>query len=226
MIAVEASPAWRERYPGASVGFLEVSDVANPAEHAGLEARKRALEADLRERLGRLERKALAQHAVLPAYAAYYKAFQKTYHVQGQLESVVLKGRALPGVAALVEAMFMAELKNLLLTAGHDALALRGPVRVDVAHGDERYTSLRGQPQTLKPGDMFMADEEGVISSVLFGPDQRTLIQPTTTHVLFAVYAPTGVGAPVVDAHLHDILELVRVVAPSAALEALTVLSG
>lgn len=226
MIAVAASEAWRGSHPGAAVGFLEVSDVRNPAEHAGLEARKRALETELRERLGRLERKALAQHAVLPAYAAYYKAFQKTYHVQAQLESVVLKGRALPSVAALVEAMFMAELKNLLLTAGHDAAALRGPVRVDVARGDERYMSLRGQPQTLKLGDMFMADEEGVISSILFGPDQRTPIQASTTHVLFAVYAPAGIGAQAVDAHLHDILELVRVVAPSARVVSLTALDG
>ena len=226
MISINVSQAWRERYPGAAIGFLELAEVCNPAEHAGLEARKRALEAGLRERLGGLDRKALAQYSVLPAYAAYYKAFQKTYHVQGQLESVVLKGRALPGVAALVEAMFMAELTNLLLTAGHDAAALRGPVRVDVARGEECYTTLRGQSQTLKPDDMFMADDGGVISSILFGPDARTPIHPSTTHVLFAVYAPTGVGASAVDAHLHDILELVRVVAPTAKVEALNVLDG
>lgn len=38
-----------------------------------------------------------------------------------------------------------------------------------------------------------MADGEGVISTVLFGPDQRTRITPGTTDVLFAAYAPTGV---------------------------------
>jgi hypothetical protein len=33
---------------------------------------------------------------------------------------VALKGKAIPRQAALVEAMFMAELENLILTAGHD----------------------------------------------------------------------------------------------------------
>ncbi len=56
----------------------------------------------------------------LPAYASYYRAFDKTYHVLGQLKSVAVKGKAIPSVAALVEAMFIAELHNGLLTAGHD----------------------------------------------------------------------------------------------------------
>ena len=46
----------------------------------------------------------------IPAYNACYKGFKKTYHVQLQLESVALKGRSIPRVAALMEAMFMAEL--------------------------------------------------------------------------------------------------------------------
>ena len=224
MISINVSQAWRERYPGAAIGFLELAEVCNPAEHAGLEARKRALEAGLRERLGGLDRKALAQYSVLPAYAAYYKAFQKTYHVQGQLESVVLKGRALPGVAALVEAMFMAELKNLVLTAGHDRDALNGTVCVNVATGAETYTTMRGQDQVLKADDLYMTDAAGVISSILYGPDKRTAITSATTRVLFACYAPPGVPVDAVNGHLADIRDYVLLGSPGARIERLEVL--
>jgi len=89
---------------------------------------------------------------ILQAYHTYYKRFDKTYHVQLQLESLVFKGKDFPNVAALVECMFMAELNDLLLTAVHDWDNLRMPLRLDVANGDESYTLPNGQEQVLKPG--------------------------------------------------------------------------
>ena len=68
----------------------------------------------------------------LPAYAAYYKRFGQRYHVGMQLESVAQKGKDLPDVAALVEGMFVAELRNLILTAGHDLDQIALPLRLDV----------------------------------------------------------------------------------------------
>jgi len=217
------SEAWKTTYPGAAVGVLAMRDVANPRRHAALDERKAALEDQLRSRFAGYDRAALKALPTIQAYNAYYKRFKKTYHVQLQLESVVLKGRSLPGVAALVEAMFMAELKNLLLTAGHDLDALQMPVGIYVAEGSERYIRLNGQEQTLKAGDMMIADAQGVISSVLYGPDQRTRIRPETRRVLFTVYAPPGIGEQAVYDHLQDIQANVLLVAPEAELEMLKV---
>ncbi len=210
-------------YPGAHAGFLEMSGVHNPPESAALEAHKVALELDLRNRLSGLDRPAFEAFGLLPAYAAYYRAFNKTYHVRGQLESVVFKGRALPRVAALVEAMFMAELKNLVLTAGHDRDTLVGSIHVGVATGAETYVTMRGQEQALKAGDLFMADEAGVISSILNGPDKRTAITPGTTRVIFAAYAPPGVPVDVIATHLADIRDYVLLVSPEARVDDLEV---
>ena len=160
---------------------------------------------------------------VLEAYNAYYMKFKKTYHVQLQLESVVFQGKSIPRVSSLVEAMFVAELKNLLLTAGHDLAAVHKPVGVDVAEGSGRYIRLNGQEQQLKPGDMMIADAEGIISSVLYGPDQRTRITAETQQVLFTVYAPPGIGEEAVQQHLEDIRDNVLLVAPQAKVEALKV---
>jgi len=222
----EVTEALRVVYPDAHTGFLVMLDVENSAHHAGLEAEKRALEERLRARFAGQARRALETFGPIPAYTAYYKQFDKTYHVLAQLASIAFKGKAIPSVAALVEAMFMAEVKNCLLTAGHDLDRLQLPLTVGLAGGEESYTLLRGQPQGLKAGDMFMADRAGVISSILYGPDERTQITAATHNVLFAVYAPAGVDVQAVQDHLRDIRDYVLLVAPAAQVKALEVIPG
>jgi DNA/RNA-binding domain of Phe-tRNA-synthetase-like protein len=212
----EMSDGWKAAFPGAQAGVLVVSGVSNPPAHAGLEAKKEALVAELRARYAGLDRAALLALPVLQAYEEYYKRFKKTYHVQLQLESILFKGKTIPGVAALVEAMFMAEVKNLLLTAGHDLDVLRLPARLEASRGGESYTLMRGTPQELKEGDMFIADGEGILSSVIYGPDQRSQIRETTRQALFTVYAPEGIPADAVAAHLDDIESYIRLFAPQA----------
>jgi DNA/RNA-binding domain of Phe-tRNA-synthetase-like protein len=219
----EVSATWKAAFPQAHVGLLVMRDVVNPARHAALDREKASLECQLRSRFIGQARGDLDQLPVLQAYAAYYKRFKKTYHVQLQLESIAFKGKPIPNVAALVEAMFMAEVKNMLLTAGHDLDALHLPAQLDVSHGDEVYTVMRGQPQQLKPGDMFIADRAGIISNILYGPDQRTQIQAATRNVMFTVYAPDGVSEQAVLDHLHDIARYVRLVAPESTIELLQV---
>ena len=214
-----ASERWKAAYPGASVGVLAIRGVANPETSPELEARKETLEVDLRAAFASLSRGELKSHPLLAPYTAYYKRFDKTYHVQHQLESVVFKGKSIPRGASLVEAMFMAELKNLLLTAGHDLDSVRGEIALDVATGSETYLMLSGEQQTLKQGDMFIRDEVGVLSSIIYGPDHRTRIIPPTTRVLFTVYAPAGIPEEKVRDHLRDLKDFVLAVSPSAEVE-------
>lgn len=69
----------------------------------------------------------------IKTYVEYYKCLKKTYHVLLQLESIVFKKKSIPNVSPLVEAMFMAELKNQLLTANHDMDTIKLPIKVDLA---------------------------------------------------------------------------------------------
>jgi DNA/RNA-binding domain of Phe-tRNA-synthetase-like protein len=218
-----ASEAWRVAYPSAAVGLLAMHGVKNPVQHAGLQAQKRSLEVELREHYAGYDRAALKELPILNAYAEYYRQFKKTYHVQLQLESIVFQGKPLPTAGALVEAMFMAELEDHLLTAGHDLEAIELPVRIDVARGDERYVRLNGREQSLKAGDMYIADNQGILSSILYGPDQRTQIRPGTRQVLFTTYAPPGIGDQAVRHHLETIRDNVHVIAPEATVVTLAV---
>jgi DNA/RNA-binding domain of Phe-tRNA-synthetase-like protein len=221
-----ASTRWKDVYSGASVGVLAIRAAANPEHSPALEGRREALEAEVRSRFASFDRSQLKAHPLLAPYTAYYKRFDETYHVQHQLESIVFKGKSIRRGAALVQAMFMAELKNLLLTAGHDLDAVRGDMGVDVAIGTERYQLLSGQQQTLQPGDMFIRDEVGILSSIIHGPDQRTRITPKTTHVLFTVYAPAGISEDRVRDHLSDLADLVASVSSSAEVELAEVVSA
>ncbi len=213
---LELTKIWKTTYPEAHIGILVLHDVENPSYDVRLEKRKQELQDQLRARYAGEDRTAIDAHPVNLAYNAYYKPFKKTYHVQAQLESIVFKGRSIPSVSTLVEAMFMAEVKNLLLTAGHDLDLLHLPLTVSAAIGDEVYTTLRGEEKVLKTNDMFIADSAGVISSIIYGPDRRTQINPDTRSVLFTVYAPPGIGEEAVFNHLQDIAGNVILVSPKA----------
>lgn len=217
------SADWKAAYPGAAAGILAMRGVANPTGHPALDERKRELEDDLRARYAGLDSAGLKALERIQPYIAHYKRFDKSYHVLQQLESVVMKGRPISSVAALVEAMFLAELKNFLLTAGHDLAVTRPPLTLNVATGRERYTRINGQEQTLKAGDMFIADAEGVISDVIYGPDSRTRITPDTSEAIFTVYAPAGIGEEAVRRHLEDIRDYVLLIAPRAEVTALEI---
>ena len=222
----EVTSAWKTRYPEAHAGILVMRGVSNPSHHPGLESKKTALEEKLRAQFSGQDRAAIANHPILKAYAEYYRQFKKTYHIQLQLESIVLKGKSIPSVAALVESMFMSEMQDLLLTAGHDLDVLQLPLILDVAKGTEQYTLLRGDEQTLKAGDMLIRDQSGVISSIIYGPDQRTQITPETRNVVFTVYAPPGIDEHTVRDHLLHIQENVMVFAPQAQVGLLNVYKG
>ena len=219
------SNALKAAYPNAHVGVLAMRDVANPTRHPELQRVKGELETHLRDHFAGQDRKVLDAFGHIPAYNAYYKQFKKSYHVQGQLESIIFKGKAIPSVASLVEAMFMAEVKNTLLTAGHDLDQVQLPLTLNIATGEENYIVMRGQAQQTKANDMFIADQTGIISSIVYGPDQRTQIGPHTCNVIFTVYAPEGIDSDAVAAHLRDIRDYVLIVAPHATVETLAVLN-
>ncbi|MGC9348611.1 MAG: phenylalanine--tRNA ligase beta subunit-related protein [Anaerolineae bacterium] len=223
---LEPSATWISTYPNAAIGVLVMRDVENPESCGPLDERKRALEQRLREAYGDEDREAIKRLPVIEAYREYYKQFKKTYHVRHQLESVALKGEDIPRTAALVEAMFMAELEHLLLTAGHDLDHVVPPVTVSVAEGTETYTRINGREQTLKAGDMYIADSQGVMSSIIYGPDRRTMIRPETRKVLFTTYAPAGIGETLVEQHLGAIRDYVRLIAPDASVDTLQIITA
>ena len=91
--------AWKSAFPGAHAGVLVMRNVSNPAHHTVLEKQKMELEDQLRSQFAGQDRAAIASHPILRAYDEYYRRFKKTYHVQLQLESIVLNENSIPSLA-------------------------------------------------------------------------------------------------------------------------------
>jgi DNA/RNA-binding domain of Phe-tRNA-synthetase-like protein len=210
MLAISATEEWRRVHPGATIGLLELSGVQNTGASARLNERKRAIETGLRERYQGFSRKDFLALPVMTVYDRYYTRFNKTYHVQLQLESIVLKGKSLPLVSPAVDANFMAEVATLILTAGHDADKLSEPVTIDVSRDGDHMTQMNGTSRALRPGDMIMRNAAGVSCSIIYGQDARSPITPTTSHALYVAYAPAGIPGEIVDRQLREIDAYVR----------------
>ena len=226
MLSISATEEWRTSHPGAVIGLLELSGAGGVRSSPELEARKRELESDLRQRFQGFTRKDFLALPLLSAYDRYYNRFDKTYHVQLQLESIVLKGKSLPAVSPLVDANFMAEMETFVLSAGHDAAKLTEPVVMDVSHEDDSMTQMNGTPKIIRAGDMVMRDAGGLACSILYGQDNRSPISPDTSHVLYVAYVPRGVPAEAVEIHLRTIETNIRLFAKSAVLEQLRLLTS
>lgn len=226
MIIITGAVEWRAAHPGAAIGLLELSGVDNTQPSQALNQCKRETEARLRAGYAGFTRKEFLALPVIAAYEQYYKRFNKTYHVQLQLESIVLKGRNLPDVSPLVDANFTAEINTLVLTAGHDVDRLEEPVIIDVSRADDTITQLNGERKPIRAGDMVMRDAGGVSCSILYGQDNRSPITPQTDHVLYVVYAPPGVSADAVQAQLGQIEEYVRLFSPRMVVEQRQILTA
>ena len=225
MLPVEASGAWKAAYPDGAIGLLEVANVDNRGAAPELEARKRAIEQALREKYAGYSRAQFAALPVLRDYVRYYKRFDKTYHVLQQLESVALKGKALPSVSPLVDANFAAELETLVLTAAHDAARLQAPVVIDVSGAADNMTQMSGATKALPAGDIVMRDAGGVSCSILYGQDQRSPVSADTTRALYVAYGPPGVSEADLRQQLERVLSHIRTFAPGCAVGQLGVIT-
>jgi DNA/RNA-binding domain of Phe-tRNA-synthetase-like protein len=226
MLLISAVDEWRTTHSGAIIGLLELSGVENTLSSPKLDERKRETEARLREGYSGFTRQDFLSLPVMSNYERYYKRFNKTYHVQLQVESIVLKGKNLPNVCPLVDSNFIAEVETLVLTAGHDVAKLHGPILIDVSRDGDDLTQMNGTSKAIRAGDMIMRDADGVCCSIIYGQDNRSPISSETSRVLYVAYAPAGVPSETVDAQLQRIEENIRLFSPTAVVERHQLLSA
>jgi len=213
---IKVSNNWRTSHPGGAAAILTMGIDRQQKNTAALDRKKETLEKELREKYQGIPRAEMRAMPVMDAYTQYYKRYKKTYHLLLQLDSICNKGKSIPHVDPLVQAMFMAELDTLLLTAGHDLDRISGQINLDSAAGDETYSLINGETATCKPGDMVTTDAQGVFCSIIYGQDQRTQITPQTEHVIYVVYVPPGVERLQIENHLQELETNVRLAFPGA----------
>ncbi len=198
-----------------SIGILLMENVQNEASDNKLMVVRQELEEKIRSSYAGVTRGELKALHPMAVYTSYYKQYGYNYHVLHQLESVI-KGKTISRGLPLVEAMFMAEVKNMILTAGHDYDKIRTPLELKISAGDEIFKTIDGKDTRTISGDFMLADQETIISSILRGPDQRTAITENTKNVIYTVYAPVGVEKKLVKEHLKEIETYVHMISEKA----------
>ncbi len=207
---------WIANHPEAYLGILVIKNASNLSAHPALDSARLDLERELRDQYGSLSKKNLRMDPVLSAYDSFYRVFRKSYHVRLQLESIVYHNKKIFSPSTLVASMFMAELRTGLLTAGHDLESLELPLTADLANGNESFIALGGSLKQIKQGDLYIRDRQGIISSVLDGPDQRSQIQLETEQVIYTTYGPPGINRDQILDQLEILESYLRLFSPEA----------
>lgn len=204
LMEIFISDTLKEQFPKLKVGTIEIKQVNNKKSDTNFEKAKLNLESHIRQNYTDAK-----NFGVIRKYNQYFKKFNSTYPVLYQVQSI-LKGRSFPSTSCVVEAMFMAELESMFLTAGHDLDTIEGDLNVTLTEGGEQYTKINNKDQNLKPNDIICFDGEGIISSVLYGPDFRTKITQSTSNCLFFSYFPYGEDNSKIQDHFNSILKYIK----------------
>lgn len=221
---IEKTAAVNELYPETKFGYLVVNGLQGNGDRSVMDAIIIDEIRQMKLAYPEYERKEVLATEPLCHYTDYYKKFKKTYHVLGQLESILMKGKSIPPVGSAVEAMFLAEVKHLLLTAGHDLDVLEGQLMIDVASEPLTFQGISKKEQTVLPNDMFVSDQAGIVTNIIKGPDFRTRITKDTQNALYFIYGVPGVTEEQILAELQDIAEYLSQVIPTSKVQEMKVI--
>ncbi|UWD49470.1 phenylalanine--tRNA ligase beta subunit-related protein [Clostridioides difficile] len=206
---LEISSRTKEIYPNIKFGVMIVNMTYSTPDKENFLLLKNAEIENIIIQNPEYNRKEKIKTEPLSNYIKYYKKFKKTYPILLQLESLLLKSKGIPNVSIPIQAMFLAELKNLLLTAGHDLDKIESPFKIDLANGEEHFYGIGEREQVLTKDDLFLSDNRGILSSILNGPDNRTQITKETKNILYFVYGPDGISENQIYNHLNDIKDYI-----------------
>lgn len=204
------------------MGILIVRGVAAQSPMA-LEDVEAAL-IEIRRRFGGLQRVELKAMYPVQPYVEYYRKFGYSYHVLGQLESVLSGKKTVGHGPALLQVMFLAELIGMLLIAGHDLSKVKPPLMLKQANGTESFPTFSGQTVQSIAEDWLVRDCDGrTLSSILRGQDAQSCITADTRDVLYTVYAPAKVKLADIEGTLRLMQGWITTFSPSAETDMLRV---
>lgn len=212
MLEIRADPSFTE----ADVPFGVTEAVFSEKSRwdmAAFDALKERELAALRQEMAGYDRKAVFGEN---PYNRYFKKYKKTYPVLQQLESYLLKGRPFPSGNPINEVAFLTELRTQALLGTHDIDRINGEAELFRPMEKMPFPGMRGEEIHCYPGDVTGRDGDGIIFSLIAGPDARTYIRPDSTHVAFLFFAVPGVTPTELADVQERLVGYARVLAPTA----------
>ncbi len=201
---LKINPDVKLAYPDLKVAIIEIRLSEEPKFNQEINDLKKELEEKIRK-----DYKNPENLSRIIKYHSFYKKFDSKVPMEFQIRSI-LNNKGIPTFNPIVTCLFMAELKNIILTAGHDLDKLSEEIEVLCSDGAEEYTKINGKIQKLKKNDIFAKNNLNIISSVLYGPDSKTKITNETKNCLFMCYS-FGLNEEDLRNHLNDLAGYLKI---------------
>jgi DNA/RNA-binding domain of Phe-tRNA-synthetase-like protein len=105
-----------------------------------------------------------------------------------------IQRKGLPPAGPMVQALLLAETRTGLLMGAQDAAAIRGELIYDLAQPGEIFAGMRSEVR-CRENEIILRDHEGIIASLLQGPDNRTRLTKNTSDVVFFIFSVPAISA-------------------------------
>ena len=205
-------PEILKRFPRLAGGAMLGSGLKNgPSPEALLQA---YLD-EQRQTLERIGNTPLSEIEALAGWRAAFRLFgvdptQYRSAAEALLRRLTKKGD-IPSINAVVDSCNLVSIRYALPVAGFDQRALRGPVTVRFAMGDELFTPLRqASAERPEPGEVIFTDQAGLVVARrwCWRQSEESAAGEHTQEALFTVEAQHAGGKVVVERALNDLREL------------------
>ena len=168
-----------------------------------------------RQTLERIGNTPLSEIEALAGWRAAFRLFgvdptQYRSAAEALLRRLTKKGD-IPSINAVVDSCNLVSIRYALPVAGFDQRALRGPVTVRFAMGDELFTPLRqASAERPEPGEVIFTDQAGLVVARrwCWRQSEESAAGEHTREALFTIEAQHTGGNVAVERALNDLREL------------------
>lgn len=210
-----------ERYPNVVGGVILAQGLRNGPTPPDLLEAYQQVQREVKERIGNTP---LSQIEALSAWRGAFRGFgvdptQYRSAAEALLRRLTKKGD-IPSINLLVDLGNLVSIRYALPVAVFDTSALRGPITVHVASGDERYTLLgQSEEDPPKAGEVVFSDEAGqvVARRWCWRQSESSAARAETSNAIITVEAHHQDGRKDIEAALHDLQNLLATYAGGTA---------
>jgi DNA/RNA-binding domain of Phe-tRNA-synthetase-like protein len=103
-----------------------------------------------------------------------------------------IRKKGLPTTGVLIQTLLFAEMSTGLLMGAQNAAAIKGDLVYDLAAAGESFKGMRSEV-SCRENEIVVRDGDGIIASLLQGPDHRTRLLKDSVDLVFLVFSVPGI---------------------------------
>ncbi len=215
MTAFQYHPEILERFPAVVGGVLVASNMRNIPTPPELEA---AYLAEQQAVIARIGSTPLSELPTLAAWRTTFRGFgvnptKYRSAIEALLRRLTKKGD-IPGINAVVDICNLISIRYALPVAAFDRREVSGPITVQFAAGDERFTPLfQTEAENPEPGEVIFADEAKLVVARrwCWRQSDESATRPDTTAAIFTIEAQHANGQGEIESALAELETLLKV---------------